>query len=159
MPWIKRNLKFLGWGVCALALVWGAGGYLYSKWELNDRNLDNLKRTYSELNLLNQKESRQDTATEQKQANGKVAVDALNITFRAVGQGRVSPDANAIMALEVVNEIKSSPYFDSGPDTRAIGQMTQEVPLTDDGSKSITGEPAGTFSFKVVAKLKHPLRL
>jgi type IV pilus assembly protein PilM len=98
-------------------------------------------------------------------------VDVMNITFRAIGLSNMGqPGANADTALELLTEIKNSPYFDPSTNTYA-GDISQEVPLNPNvqganaqpgqpaqpGSSS--GEPPGTFSFKIVAKLKRPLKL
>ena len=40
MSWIKRNLFFLVGGVVAAALLGLAGWYCYSKWQLNNENLE-----------------------------------------------------------------------------------------------------------------------
>jgi hypothetical protein len=95
-------------------------------------------------------------------------VDVMNITFRAVGLSGIAPGANADTALELLTEIKNSPYFDASTNTYA-GDISQEVPLNPNiqnqnqpGQPTPTttsGDPPGTFSFKIVAKLKKPLKL
>jgi len=95
-------------------------------------------------------------------------IDVMNITFRAVGLSGIAPGANADTALELLNEIKNSPYFDPSTNTYA-GDISQEVPLNPNiqapntpggqSGETTSGEPPGTFSFKIVAKLKRPLKL
>ena len=94
----------------------------------------------------------------------------MNITFRAIGLNSMAPGANADTALELLTEIKNSPYFDASTNTFA-GDISQETPLNANagsanaqpgqpGQPGTTGgEPPGTFSFKIVAKLKRPLKL
>lgn len=53
MDWIKRNLYFLIGGAVALALMGMAGYYLYSKWSLNNEELEKLNQDYAELAQLN----------------------------------------------------------------------------------------------------------
>jgi type IV pilus assembly protein PilM len=97
-------------------------------------------------------------------------VDVMNITFRAVGLSSIAPGANADTALELLTEIKNSPYFDPSTNTFA-GDISQEIPLNPNvqnqnqpgqptqPGQTTAGEPPGTFSFKIVAKLKRPLKL
>jgi type IV pilus assembly protein PilM len=94
-------------------------------------------------------------------------VDVMNITFRAIGLSNIAPGANADTALELLTEIKNSPYFDPGTNTFA-GDISQETPLNASAQSAnpqpasgstTSGEPPGTFSFKIVAKLKRPLKL
>jgi type IV pilus assembly protein PilM len=103
-------------------------------------------------------------------SGGTNDVDVMNITFRAIGLNSIAPGANADTALELLTEIKNSPYFDASTNTFA-GDISQEAPLnpnvqignaqpgqpTQPGTTG--GEPPGTFSFKIVAKLKRPLKL
>ncbi|MGD0261376.1 MAG: hypothetical protein ABSD29_16300 [Verrucomicrobiota bacterium] len=53
MDWIKRNLYFLIGSLVALALMGLAGGYLYSKWQLNNDILGKLDAQYAKLKRLN----------------------------------------------------------------------------------------------------------
>src|SRR5580765_1666913 len=55
-------------------------------------------------------------------------VDVMNITFRAIGLSNIQPGANADTALELLTEIKNSPFFDPSTNTYA-GDISQEVPL------------------------------
>jgi hypothetical protein len=54
MDWIKRNLFFVVGGVIALALLGGAGWYLYSKIDLNNQKWETLNKDYEQLKTLNQ---------------------------------------------------------------------------------------------------------
>ncbi|HEY6183958.1 MAG TPA: hypothetical protein VIW67_17050, partial [Terriglobales bacterium] len=94
-------------------------------------------------------------------------VDVMNFTFRAIGLSSINPGANADTALELLSEIRTSPFFDPSTNTYA-GDISQEVPLnpsagTPNAQPAAGGttstEPPGTFSFKIVAKLKRPLKL
>src|SRR3989442_1406951 len=53
MSWIKRNLFFLIGSVIALVLLGLAGFYLYSKWDLNNKNFDQLTQAHENLKKLN----------------------------------------------------------------------------------------------------------
>jgi hypothetical protein len=147
MSWSRDNLKFLAGAVAAAVLLCGAAGYLYSKWELNNQKLSELKRTYAENQSVNEKNRERDVANAvvvPKGADEKRGA-TLNITFRALGHNNVSPVANEETAFEVINQIKSSDYFDASK-TRAEGDISAEV-------------SPGTFSFKIVTQLKRPLTL
>jgi hypothetical protein len=102
-------------------------------------------------------------------SGGTNDVDVMNITFRAIGLSNIQPGANADTALELLTEIKNSPYFDPSTNTYA-GDISQEVPLNPNAGTAnaqpgqqpgttTTGDAPGTFSFKIVAKLKRPLKL
>jgi len=155
----KDKLKFWCGAVVALLLVGGIGRFVYSKWELSNEKTDELKRKYAELKILEHKNetvSGASVTTESKESNGK-AVDTLKISFRAVGLNRVSPGADQEIAYNVLNEIKSSPFFDASK--TMASDITSEVPLSEPPAKAGSAEPLGTFSFKIVAKLKRPLTL
>jgi hypothetical protein len=80
----------------------------------------------------------------------------------------IQPGANADTALELLNEIRNSPYFDPSTNTFA-GDISAEAPLNANlstqnpqpgqSSQTTSSEQPGTFSFKIVAKLKRPLKL
>ena len=53
MSWIKRNLYFLIGSAVALVLMGVAGWYLYTKWGLNEKTLEDLSKDYAELDRLN----------------------------------------------------------------------------------------------------------
>jgi hypothetical protein len=153
MSQVKDNLRILCGVTAALVLVAGAGRYLYSRWELNNRNLDQLKQSYAKIKILNER-----NPESVKERMAVADVETLNITFRAVGRDRISPVANQEVAFDVLNEMSKSAYFDASK-TRAVGDITPEIPLNEQGVYTASGEPPGTFSFKIVAKLKRPLKL
>ena len=143
----KGNLKTLSAALAGTVLLCGTAGYLYSKWELNEQKLSELKRTYGESQGVNQKNSGRDRVSSpvaSKEAGEKRGA-TLNITFRAIGHNNVSAVANEETVFEVINQIKSSDYFDASQ-TRADGDISAEA-------------PPGTFSFKIVTQLKRPLTL
>jgi type IV pilus assembly protein PilM len=76
-------------------------------------------------------------------------ISSVTIIFRAVSLTTVSgqPEANKETAYAVLEQIRQSPPFDSNP---------QETKFSVDPSGD---EPPGTFTFSVVARLKHPLKL
>ena len=159
----KGNLNFWRGVIVALLLLGGVGWFLYSKWELNNKNLGETKRTYAEQTYaqtgipVDRNVNATATAAKESEPDHKV-VDTLNITFRAVGLNRVSSEADKDIVFNVLNEMKSSALFD-GSQTRAVGEISPEVPLSEPPVRSEQGEPPGTFSFKIVAKLKRPLTL
>ena len=87
----------------------------------------------------------------------------------------VTRDAGSLRAWEplwgpVVEFLVSSRRKDNGlmPPDNYAGDISQEVPLNPSvqnpnqpgqGGQPTSGEPPGTFSFKIVAKLKRPLKL
>lgn len=155
-------MKFWCGVLVALLVMGGAGWFLYSKWELNNRNLEELKQRYAQIRVPVETEPNVTRATPAKvsketESDHKVA-ETLNITFRAVGLNRVSPGADQELAFNVLSEMKGSTYFDAS-NTRATGEISPEVPLIEPPVERKQGEPPGTFSFKIVAKLKHPLTL
>jgi type IV pilus assembly protein PilM len=76
-------------------------------------------------------------------------VATLTMTFRAVSLKNVTdtPEADKDIAYTVVQELQNSPLFDPDP---------QETHTTSD---VINDEQTKTFTFSVVARLKHPLKL
>jgi hypothetical protein len=76
-------------------------------------------------------------------------IATLTITFRAVSLKNVSgqADADKGIAYTVLQELQSSPLFDSDPkETRTEGDVSND-------------EQTGTFTFSLVARLKRPLKL
>ena len=73
----------------------------------------------------------------------------MTMTFRAVSLKTVSgqADADKGIAYAVLQELQNSPLFDPDP---------QETQTTSDVTND---EQTGTFTFSIVAKLKHPLKL
>ncbi len=76
-------------------------------------------------------------------------IATLTMTFRAVSLKVISdrPEADKDIAYTVVQELQNSPLFDPDP---------QETHTTSD---VINDEQTKTFTFSVVARLKHPLKL
>jgi type IV pilus assembly protein PilM len=76
-------------------------------------------------------------------------VSTITITLRAVSLKNISgqADADKGIAYAVEQELQRSPLFDSDPQ-----QTRTASDVTDD-------EQTGTFTFSIVAKLKHPLKL
>ena len=74
------------------------------------------------------------------QPGAKKDVETIDFTFRGISGTSVSPAANKNIAFQVLDEIKSSTYFDA-TNTIFNGEIGAD-------------EPPGTFTFKVTAKLK-----
>jgi hypothetical protein len=76
-------------------------------------------------------------------------IATLTMTFRAVSLKNTSgqADADKGIAYAVLQELQNSPFFDSDP---------QETHTT---SEVVNDEQSGTFTFSIVARLKHPLKL
>lgn len=56
MGWIKRNLFFVVGGVVSLALLGGAGFYIYSQWSRNNAANDKLTEIYGSLTTVAQQQ-------------------------------------------------------------------------------------------------------
>src|SRR5690348_2370614 len=52
MSWIKRNLFFVIGGAIAVVLLGLAGYYCYSRWNLNQANLQKLTESYGRLEAI-----------------------------------------------------------------------------------------------------------
>lgn len=146
--------------MAVVLLLGGLGWFVYS----NDQKVDDLKQRYAQSGVASQSipssrniNAGSTAATASKESEQQV-VDRLNITFRAMGLNRESSAADRELAFNVLNEIRNSPYFDAR-NTFGVGEVSPEVPLSEPPVKSETGETPGTFSFKIVAKLKRPLTL
>ncbi len=77
------------------------------------------------------------------------AVATLNLTFRAVSVKDVSgqADADKGIAYAMLHELQNSPLFDPDPQaTRTASDVTHD-------------EQTGTFTFSIIARLRHPLKL
>jgi type IV pilus assembly protein PilM len=76
-------------------------------------------------------------------------IATLTMTFRAVSLKNTSgqADADKGIAYAVLQELQNSPFFDPDP---------QETHTT---SEVVNDEQSGTFTFSIVARLKHPLKL
>ncbi len=68
----------------------------------------------------------------------------IDITFKAVSLTSVSPSANSELAFAVRSELRGDPMFDEE---------------TDFAAGISTDEPPGVFSFRMLVKLKRPLKL
>ena len=76
-------------------------------------------------------------------------IATLTLTFRAVSLKNVSgqPDADKGIAYAVLQQLQSSQLFDPDPQqTKTASDVTND-------------EQTGTFTFSIVARLKHPLKL
>ncbi len=70
----------------------------------------------------------------------------MTMMFRAVSWQKIQPEADKETAYEVLAELQKSPIFDSGTNTHFIGDINNP-------------EPPGTFTFKIAARLKRPMKL
>ena len=66
------------------------------------------------------------------------------MSFKAVSLAGVSPSANSELAFAVRAELRSDPMFD---------------PETDFAAGISADEPPGVFSFRMLVRLKRPLKL
>jgi hypothetical protein len=154
----EGKLKFWCAATVAVMLLGGVGWFL-SKSDA-DKKASEPKPRYTQSEVSFQRNASTASATTgiaSKESESKV-VDTLKITFRAVGLNRVSTEADQELAFNVLSEMKKSPYFDSWQ-TVGVGDVSPEDPLSEPLVKPGQGEPPGTFSFKIVAKLKRPLTL
>ena len=71
-------------------------------------------------------------------------IATIDITFKAVSLTAVSPSANSELAFAVRTELRSDPMFDEE---------------TDFAAGISADEPPGVFSFRMLVKLKRPLKL
>ena len=76
-------------------------------------------------------------------------VATITIKFRAVSLTKQTgkPEANKETAYTVLDEIRNSPVFDPDP---------QETKVSEDPSGD---EEPGTFTWSIVARLKHPIKI
>jgi type IV pilus assembly protein PilM len=84
-----------------------------------------------------------------KAKGGANEIATLTMTFRAVSLKNTSgkADADKGIAYSVLQELQNSPFFDPDP------QETHTI------SEVVNDDQSGTFTFSIVAKLKHPLKL
>ena len=71
-------------------------------------------------------------------------ISTIDITFKAVSLATVSPSANSELAFAVRAELRSDPMFDQD---------------TDFAAGISADEPPGVFSFRMLVRLKRPLKL
>ena len=154
----KRNLKFWCGVIVVLLVLGGVGRFLYSKWGLNNGNVEELNQTYAQTRIPIERSANATGSTAKQAESDQKITPTLNLTFRAVGLNRVSSEADKDFVFNVLNEMKSSTYFDAS-ETKAVGEISPEVPLKESPVEGEQGEPPGTFSFKIIAKLKRPLTL
>lgn len=87
------------------------------------------------------------SATSKKKKGDTNEVSSITITFRAVSLNSVKPGANKEIVYAVLGGITGDPLFDPDPaETKDTGTIGEE-------------EAPGTFTFKLIVGLKHPLRL
>jgi hypothetical protein len=75
-------------------------------------------------------------------------IATLTLTFRAVSLKDTSghADADKTIAYDVLQELQNSPLFDPDPvETRTDGEVNYDE--------------TGTFTFRIIARLKYPLKL
>lgn len=148
--------KLKVWSAVVLALV-GVGGWLFYSRErasVDSENRNAPMQTSSQTNAIDGR-AYMSATIESSKAKSEPEGGTLNITIRAVGLNHASQGADQQIGLAVLNEIKSSPYFDSAK----AGDVSAEVPLGEQEAKASTIGSPGTFSFKRVTKLKRPLKL
>ncbi len=75
-------------------------------------------------------------------------ISTLTITFRAVSLSEASGQAAADsdIAFAVLQELQNNPLFEPDPQTHPDGSLTPD-------------SATGTFTFRVIARLKKPLKL
>ena len=71
-------------------------------------------------------------------------ISSVDITFKAVSLAAVSPSANSELAFAVRAELRSDPMFDEE---------------TDFAAGISADEPPGVFTFRMLVRLKRPLKL
>ncbi len=91
------------------------------------------------------------TTTLKKPKGNTNEVSSITVTFRAVGLSAVDANADKDIYYAVLEQLRSRPLFDKD-ETNGDGNIGAEEPLTS------TTWP-GTFTFKIIVGLKHPLKL
>ena len=71
-------------------------------------------------------------------------ISLMDITFKAVSLAGISPSANSELAFAVRAELRNDPMFD---------------PETDFAAGISADEPPGVFSFRMLVRLKRPIKL
>lgn len=152
----KSKMKFWCVVMALVLLLGGLGWFLFS----NGTKVDvasYAQKAVPSQSVPSPRNANVTARTESKESVQHV-VDRLNINFRAISLNGVSSDANQELAFNVLNEMRSSPYFDA-TNIVGVGGVSPEFPLSEPPVKAEGGETPGTFSFKIVAKLKRPLTL
>jgi len=80
-----------------------------------------------------------------RKTGGTNDAGSIDITFRSISLAYVQPDANKSVAFAVLAELKANPLFDATNTVFSSLISAEEAP--------------GTFSFKISAQLKRPLKL
>jgi hypothetical protein len=154
----EGKLKIWGRVIVAVLVFGGAAWFVCSKQEVKNPEMTRYAQArVPDENANVTRANAAAIAAKESESDHKV-VDRLNITFRAVGLNRVSPGADQELAFNVLNEMQSSAFFEASK-TRAVGEISPEAPLSEPPVKSEQGDPPGTFTFKIEAKLKRPLTL
>lgn len=135
MAWIKRNLFWVVGGVIALALLGGAGFYIWQGWSHNSSALDNLSSVVSQLNALNQK-------------NPAPGNDKINNTEIAREQGRQLQEwsSNATAFFQPIPAIPPGATVDGPAFSTALQKTIEQLTHEADGSQVLLPHPY-EFSF------------
>lgn len=153
---MSRNGKLKVWLLAVLVLtVAGGGWFLFSQGRDNHGIQERNETMAASQQGVHQSAIGATTALETTKPNVEQDTGTLNITFRAIGLNQVSQGADQEIGFNVLNEIRSSPYFDSAKGS----VVSPEVAFDNQAAKEATIASPGTFSFKIVAKLKRPLKL
>jgi hypothetical protein len=106
MVWIKRNLYFLIGTVVALALMGGAGWYLYSRLDVNNDILGKLDEQYSKLSELAKQTPHPGTGKGKSVDNIKIAEEQKGqlLAFRDKTRGFFQPIAHIPNSPKVTDQ-------------------------------------------------------
>jgi hypothetical protein len=152
MDWIKRNLFFVIGGVIALALLGGAGWYLYSKFDLNNQKWESLNKSYEQLKELNR----------QNPHPGAGAVDNIAIAKEQVAelkafQDKLRPSTNtppdARLPFKRIPPIPDVPGVMQDRDFSFALSRTISALRNDATNFGVTLPPDYSFSFLAQTKL------
>ncbi len=138
MAWIKRNLFWVIGGVIALALLGGAGFYIWQGWSHNSAALDNLSSVVSQLNELNQK-------------NPSPGNDKINNTDIAKDQSRQLQEwmTNATAFFQPIPAIPPGATVDGPAFSTALQKTIEQLTHEADGSQVMLPRP---FEFSFTAE-------
>ncbi|MFO1476981.1 MAG: Amuc_1100 family pilus-like protein [Verrucomicrobiota bacterium] len=135
MSWVKRNLYFLIGSIVAVLLLGVAGYYFWTNYELNEANLEELNKGYSELSQLTTSKPKSDTvdnierATEQAKLV-RAAIDKEHKFFQPI-----------LPVPNPTNGIVTKDEFASGL-RRSIDELTRSA-----ATASVLLPPKYGFSF------------
>ena len=152
MSWHKRYLFSLLGAAGALALMGMAGWYFSANREAAAQNFGQSKEAHPGQAAPNVPGIRAGSGKveSQKPVTGLAARGVANeagvirVKYRAINADTCSPAANTAMAFAVLDELKRNPMIDA------------EATRFD---SDLSTEEAGTFTFRVVIKMKKPLKL